>query len=209
MQLPITTKEKVLSANPEIFKPSPNNIIRYFQKDNKDPFTVWIQPKFSTEEDNPKQIKSLNPFKVGRLICKKYHNISYICSKSKSTVEVNLKNLLDANQLIDDPIIAENNLKAFIPSFRLIRRGIIKDIDEDITEEEILENMESEFKILRVRRLNKRNRNSNRQENDPKWLASKSVVITFSGQNLPRDVSLHKIKIEVEPYMILLTTCYN
>lgn len=142
------------------------------------------------------------------MICKKYTNINYICSTSKSTVEVNFKNLQEANRLIKDPIINNNDTQTFIPSFRLIKRGIIKGIDEGIPEEEILENLESEFKVLRVRRLNKRNRDPNRQENDPKWSASKSVVITFAGQNLPRMVFLHKIKLEVEPYLIL-AVCYN
>jgi len=59
-------------------------------------------------------------------------------------------------------------MQIFIPSFRLIRRDIIKGINEDIPEEEILENLKFEFKVWRVRRLNKKNRDSNRQENNPK-----------------------------------------
>lgn len=68
--------------------------------------------------------------------------------------------------------------------------------------------MESEVKVLNIRRLNKRNRDPNRQKKDPKWLPSKSVVITF-GQNLPGEVFLHKIKIEVESYLMLPILCYN
>ncbi|KYN38118.1 hypothetical protein ALC56_07518 [Trachymyrmex septentrionalis] len=38
---------------------------------------------------------------------------------------------------------------------------------------------EAEYKILSVRRLNKRNRDPDIQDNDPKWVLSRSVVITF------------------------------
>ncbi|XP_018318148.1 uncharacterized protein [Mycetomoellerius zeteki] len=159
------------------------------------PFTIWIQPDCNNDKEKQKSLQ-VSPYKVGNLICKKYHSIDYISSKSKSRVEVNFKNTKEANQLIDDPILKVNNLKVFIPSFRLTRRDLIKGIDEDIIEEEILKELESEFQILRVRRLNKRNRDPNKQEGDPKWMANKSVVITFSGQNLPTVVYLYKIYIK-------------
>ncbi|XP_029178519.1 uncharacterized protein LOC114946237 [Nylanderia fulva] len=136
-------------------------------------------------------------------------SIDYVCNKTRSRVEINFKNIHEANQLLDDPLLEANKLKAFIPSFRLIRRGIIKGVDEDISEEEMLEEMESHQRILGIRRLNRRNRDPNRQENDPKWVPSKSVIITFSGQNLPSEVRLYKIKIEVDPYMTLPIVCYN
>lgn len=202
-------QEKKEPSNTGNSKMPSSNLIRVFQEDNKGPYTVWIRPILPAEGSGQNQAKSLSPFKVGKLICKKYININYICSKQKSTVEVNFKYAQDANSLVNDPLMESNNLRAFIPSFRLVRRGLVKGIDEDIPEEEIKEHMESEFKVLNVMRLNKRNRDPNRQENDPKWLASKSVVITFSGQSLPREVFLHKIRIEVEPYLVLPTVCYN
>jgi len=185
-----------------------NNITRYFLEDNKGPFTIWIQPMV-TDNNGQNQIKSLSPFKVGNLICKKYKDILYICSKTKSRVEVNFKNPLEANKLLNDNDIKDNNLKAYIPGFRLSRRGIIKGIDEDISEEEILENIESRFKVLKVRRLNRRNRDPCRKEEDPKWVASKSVVLTFSGQMLPSEIYISRVKVKVDSYMILPVICYN
>jgi|GEM_PF-5291018 len=162
-----------------------------------------------TDNNGQNQIKSLSPFKVGKLICKKYKDILYICSKTKSRVEVNFKNPLEANKLLNDSDIKDNNLKAYIPGFRLSRREIVKGIDEDISEEEILETIESKFKVLKVRRLNRRNRDPCRKEEDPKWEASKSVVLTFSGQMLPSEVYIRRVKVKVEPYMILPVICYN
>jgi hypothetical protein len=182
-------------------------LIKYFQTNNKGPFNVWIQPKVN--ENGKPILFQVSPFKVGNLICKNYKSIDYICSKSKARVEISFKNVNEANQVLDDPVLDHHDLKAFIPSFRLMRRGIIKGIDEDISEEEILKELEAENQIVGVRRLSRRNRDPNRQENDPKWVTSKSVVITFSGQNLPNEASIYKIKLEVEPYMTLPITCYN
>ena len=52
--------------------------------------------------------------------------------------------------------LEDNGLKAFIPSYRLLKRGLVKDIDEDISEEEIQEFLIG--KVLKVKKLNKRNR---------------------------------------------------
>jgi len=82
----------------------------------------------------------------------------YICSKTKSRVEVGFKNSLETNQMPKDILLPEKGLKAFVPSF--VRRGLIMDIDEDISEKEIAEAaIEAEYIKLGVRRLNERNRN--------------------------------------------------
>ncbi|XP_029165179.1 uncharacterized protein LOC114936225 [Nylanderia fulva] len=196
------------SAEPIKVKKTTSQIIKNFQEDNKGPFTVWIQSK-AIESNEKTYYPQVSQYKVGKLFCKKFNSIDYVCNKTRSRVEINFKNIHEANQLLDDPLLEANKLKAFIPSFRLIRRGIIKGVDEDISEEEMLEEMESHQRILGIRRLNRRNRDPNRQENDPKWVPSKSVIITFSGQNLPSEVRLYKIKIEVDPYMTLPIVCYN
>jgi len=182
--------------------------MRYFLEDNKSPFTIWIQPDVTTDNYNQNQTKSLSPFKVGKLICKKYKNIFYIC-KTRSRVEVNFKNHLEANKLLNDSDIKDNNLKAYNPGFRLSRRELIKSIDEDISEEEILEIIESEFKVLKIRRLNRRNRDPSKKEEDSKWVANKSVVLTFSGQILSSKMYINRIKIKMDPYMILPVIYYN
>ena len=34
-------------------------------------------------------------------------------------------------------------------------------------------------------------------------------MITFSGQSLPSEIEIHKVKVEVEPYMTLSIMCFN
>jgi len=63
--------------------------------------------------------------------------------------------------------------------------------------------MESPFKVLHARRFNKRNRTEPKKDNEFKWILSRSVVITFSGQILPSEVYIHKVRFSIEPYMTL------
>lgn len=162
----------------------------YYLENNKGPYIVWIQHKSTSGNDKEKlkQFKRLSDFKVGRLICPHYKSIEYINSKTKTKVEVKFKSMYEANKIIRDAELEENDFEAFMPNFRLKRKGIIKGIDEDIKEKKIIEVIESQYKVIHVKRLNKRNRNQNRQENEPKWIASRSVIITFSDQELPNEV---------------------
>ena len=57
-------------------------------------------------------------------------------------------------------------------------------MDEDISEKEIMEFIESEYEVLSIRRLNRRNKDLVTQDSDPKWIPSRSVVIIFSDQKL-------------------------
>jgi len=58
-------------------------------------------------------------------------------------------------------------------------------VDEDISEKEIMEFIESEYEVLSIRRLsNRRNKDLVTQDSDPKWIPSRSVVIIFSDQKL-------------------------
>jgi len=59
-----------------------------------------------------------------------------------------------------------------------------------------------ESEVLNVRRLNRRNKDLVTQDNNPKWIPSRSVVIIFSGQNLPNEIFIHKVRIKVESYQM-------
>jgi len=71
-----------------------------------------------------------------------------------------------------------------------MRKGLIKilikDVDKDISEKEIMEFIEFKYEVLNIRRFNRRNKNLVTQDNDPKWIP-RSVVITFLGQNLSNE----------------------
>lgn len=77
--------------------------------------------------------------------------------------------------------------------------GIIKNIENDLSEEEILKNITSDTEIISVKRLNRRQ--------DDKWIPSTSCKIGFKGPNLPKYVYLLDLRIKVDIYEYPVTQC--
>ena len=71
-------------------------------------------------------------------------------------MEVGFRNASEANLLLKDSALKNIGLKAYILSFKLMRKELIKDVNEDILEKEIMEFIESEYEVLSIRRLNRK-----------------------------------------------------
>jgi len=93
-------------------------IISYYQNNNEGLYMYgcnWL-----LENNNSNRANRLSPFKVGKLIYKKFNSINYICSKFKSRIEIKLSDLqTEANLLVKETSFEDNDLKAFIPNNRL------------------------------------------------------------------------------------------
>lgn len=79
--------------------------------------------------------------------------------------------------------------------------GVIKDIDLDLNDEEILQGLSCETTILSVKRLKRKN------TNDGHWELSESVRICFKGSSLPLHVYIYDTRVNVSPYIYPVTQC--
>lgn len=77
--------------------------------------------------------------------------------------------------------------------------GVIKDIDIELPEEELLKNIISDFEIVSVKRLNRKTQEG--------WTPSESIKISFNGSSLPTYIYLFNMKIKVDPYVFPVTQC--
>lgn len=60
------------------------------------------------------------------------------------------------NRLVSDPSLAAQNLKAYIPSYKTMGTGIIRDVAQDIKIEELMNDIvPPQAKILEITRLNR------------------------------------------------------
>lgn len=80
-----------------------------------------------------------------------------------------------------------------------LSHGIIRDIDLDISEEELLKYIISEKEIVSLKRLSRKI--------DEGWITSETIRIGFKGSSLPTYIYLYDIKIKVEPYVFPVTQC--
>lgn len=77
--------------------------------------------------------------------------------------------------------------------------GIIRDIDLDLSEEDLIKHMYSEKEVISAKRLNKKDGGD--------WIPSETLRIGFKGPSLPSYILLFELKVRVEPYTFPVTQC--
>ncbi|XP_045453473.1 uncharacterized protein LOC123662714 [Melitaea cinxia] len=80
-----------------------------------------------------------------------------------------------------------------------ISYGIIKNIDKELSEEELIHSLLCDIEVLAVQRLNRRA--------DDGWVPSETIKLTFKGPNIPKYVYLLDLRIKVEQYIFPVTQC--
>lgn len=79
--------------------------------------------------------------------------------------------------------------------------GVIKNIDLDLTEEEIFDSLGCETLIIGVKRLKRRN------TFDGRWEVSECVRVCFKGSYLPAHVFIFEARVSIDPYIYPVTQC--
>jgi hypothetical protein len=82
--------------------------------------------------------------------------------------------------------------------------GIVKDIDIELSDEEVTASIKSDIQLISSKRLNKRN-----DEEEGGWRKCDKVRLCFKGSQLPRYIYVHDLRIAVEPYIFPVTQCSN
>lgn len=78
--------------------------------------------------------------------------------------------------------------------------GVIKDVDLDLSEEEIMKNITcpSAVELTSIKRLLRRNRE---KDQNSRWSPSETVRLCFKGNWLPAYIFVHGVKVLIEPYV--------
>ncbi|CAH1958585.1 unnamed protein product [Acanthoscelides obtectus] len=131
--------------------------------------------------------------------------ITTISRAGLNRTKVGLRNFEDANDLVCSDALKSENLKAYIPSNLLIRKGLIKGVDTYFTEEYMDDNITSKISVLDVKRLKRRINNNGVQE----FVAKQMAVVTFDGNLLPNEISINSVLFQVEPFVQRVIQCYK
>lgn len=101
----------------------------YYAHSDKGPFVVYIYPT------NPGFREVAHPLQVCIVVSNIAYNDIYEVKKiGVGKVMAELKTASAANNLINSPLLASHKLRAFIPSYRVLRTGVIKDIPSSFDE---------------------------------------------------------------------------
>lgn len=171
-----------------------------FTSNNKGPYGVWVR---KVNKDDTE----LNAYKVGSIVFPRYKNIEQIKKRDRYRVEIFFKTREEASEFLRDKELVKENLQPFLPEHRVKRKAVVRGMDTDINVSEIFANCKAEAEVVDVIRITKKNRES-KTEHD-KRIATRSIIITFSGQVLPTEMYIFGVKTHLEPYVSMPMQCYN
>lgn len=112
----------------------------------------------------------------------------------------------EANALIEQDSWAQSKLVCFIPTFLLVKQGVIRDVDTSLTKEEIIEYAQSQYKVIDAIRINKFKHMPGKGDIR---VPTPVVIVSFRSQYLPQDVKLLGVRCIVEPYIQRVQQCRN
>jgi len=190
------------SPHPDLPTPALSNTLssslslRYNNKD-RPPYVVQVQ---STLESSPP-----HPFHISRTLSQIYpREILEIRKLGLGKVLVQLNSYESANRLVNNHSLTASDLKAFIPPYRVLRTGIVRDIPQDVSLETLKECTSSPIKILELHRLNRRLKSGN----DIQYVPSRTLCIKFAGQSLPNFIYFHNCR-SCLPFIPKTRICFS
>ncbi|KAF9424530.1 hypothetical protein HW555_000341 [Spodoptera exigua] len=125
-----------------------------------------------------------------------HRNITKIKYKSPFKVLVQFETLEDAEKLNNCPKFRELGYRCEKTNKKNICFGIVRGVDLELKEEEIMEILESSAKILDVKRLKRTN-------SEGKWVESETIRIRFMSTSLPDYIYAYEERIYEECQTIL------
>lgn len=180
----------------DIFVASPSRLRKYSSQDPR-PYLVII----SSNDHNLGQLHYLS---VGRLL-KNVQGLKSVDKCGLNRVRLAFDTAEHANSFLNHPILVERNWTAGIPRTLVETTGVIHGVSSDISEEEILQDIESpQAEVVSVRRM-LRYSEGNR-------IPTEAVVISFKGQLLPTYVYLyhHRFRLKPDtPKVFQCSKCYH
>ena len=205
LSLPQMHPKQVEMKRADNLKNSEKNLpINNFKSTDKGPFFVLVQSRSSTDG-----IGTLRDMRLGRLMIK--HNIigvKDIQRRGRNRIAVYFNDYKNANNLLISPMLEKENLSAFIPTHVVSCQGIVFDVDEDLSEEELIQNYKSKVKIISIRRRNKRTDKKD-AENRFIYTASSVVLVTFEGKILPEYIQFYNSARTVQQFIHPVIQCFN
>ena len=162
------------------------------------PFIVLIESK-------DRNITALRDMQIGKLLFNKnVPGVKLLEKRGKNRLAVEFDNVTNANCFLDSDMDVINNWRTFIPSHLISCKGIIRNVDPMLSDEDIKNTLQTDngSRVLSVRRFRRRvttdSTKSQGMEDSTapagsqfSFINTGSVVVTFSGSSIPKRVSIY------------------
>jgi len=177
--------------------PPPSAIVHRYNSKDLPPFVVQVQ---STQESGLS-----HPLHISRIVSQIFPREILETKKiGRNKILVQTNTYEAANRLASNSSLASHNLSAFIPSYKVLRAGIVRDVPQDFPVDHLNESISSPIKILEIHRLNRRLK----VDNEVRYVASRTICLKFAGQSLPRYIYLFNCRYPVLPFIPKTRICF-
>uniref|UniRef100_A0A8D9FHM3 Uncharacterized protein n=1 Tax=Cacopsylla melanoneura TaxID=428564 RepID=A0A8D9FHM3_9HEMI len=172
------------------------------------PFYVFIE----SLNLNEKGVGRMHPMSIGQLLKKSFPSteITNLKKNGANRIKVQVPTREKANEIIQSKELKDKLFKAYVPKFILFRQGIIRNVDPNITEQELLEEITPLYSIdatvTEVRRFNRRTTDA---DGNIKYIPTGTIQVTFRAQSIPTHVSIFYVRCEVEKFVPKVLQCIN
>lgn len=164
------------------------------QRDNPKPINVFIKAKDGN-------IGKLHRATIARTLTQANLDFSYLVPAGMDKVKVRCDTQSQAEHIISSPALAARNWMAYLPVSQTTTLGIIRDLPEETTPEEILEHYQTSNNqpIMEAIRQNKKVAD--------KWIPSNTWRIRVLGDSLPKTVIGYKVLYRVSLFIPPVEQC--
>lgn len=156
--------------------------------------------------------KRTNLLKIMSIIRKEKINIEKMFPKGFDSADIQFNNVYEANKCLDRYDLLKEDEKRIdikVTNKNTRIKGVISDWDRDMPLEELTEAIDDCRGIAQIERM--RHKKYNREEKNQSWVLGNNIIITFEGNNAPKDLSVwnNATRIRVRPFVENVKQCYN
>lgn len=164
------------------------------------PFMIYIE--------NSQNSDKFNYFKIARDIYNlKLNDVKKITIKGRNKLGIEFINFNTANKMLNNEILLKKGYNIFIPFNYALCKGIVRNIDITVSDQELFDCTRSPFKISEIKRLNRRV--LNHVDKSVQYEPTGTILFTFEGTLLPRFVNIFGLSFPVSTYIPPVTQCYT
>lgn len=159
--------------------------LNVYKPTDKGPFIIIMEKDNISDIQTGKRLNELN-----------FKNITNIKKTAQNRLKVQTNDINTANRILKNPTLANiDKIKCFIPNSAVTTVGVIRNIDLDMTEEEILNNATCDCRIIEVERM------SRWDSENLISVPSKNIKITFRSSKLPEIFKIYFAPRRVDYYI--------
>lgn len=179
---------------------------------NSSRINKWKNLRYNEEDDGPfrivmevkeKEERGINKITVARMLKTKnfIDKIIDIRKAGRKKVTIYLKDRESANELLNSSQLFEPKYVLYLPIFFIVIKGVISGIPVDMTEDEINEELISDYDVLDLYRMS-RYVNGKRVEAD-------KICVSFRAKALPNFVKICYLRSRVDPFVSKVIHCHK